>query len=593
MALAYTPPNLCIGTYTLQNDCTDKADNATLENYVAENIEIAGARINVFLLRGVHAQGKLMDLVGAGQPISSGTAAGSDVLNAFDISTSSWISAQGGADAFLGYDFGIKKNVYGTPAYAPSQNINHHITTMRIQQGSNAINRVLQARIENSDGTVSYSSIFSGVGNGEITILRQGFGPRVSSIRVVANSSNNFTVISDVDGVIGTVALGTQFSNQDIIFSINNGSIPFQIGDEFIISLEYDWKRVDVVNLPNSSNLETINIKPSNAAPLWRIKPILFAGGISDPWEVVKLELMDYQATRLDNIQDPIFMENRDRDYASTSIAIKCSYQPMDSIGDLSKFGFSMMDQFAFSCSFARMVELLGRPIVVGDIIEVEPEVQYDAELKPVKKFLEVTDCSWASEGYSPAWKPMLYRFMASQVLPSQETRDIFGTPEEQQYIIDDGSFFDNVGLQHQSTPLQITELIKSEVNDAVPETGSDGASTISSGMPMVPYPNDGSKLAGRGQTDQNDMYIEDGLPPNGEPYGEGYELPDVLTAHDGDYFRLNYAIELNIPARLFKYSALKMRWIYQETDTRGAYSSHKPSVRNALISMRSKALNE
>jgi len=62
MALAYTPPNLCIGTYTLQNDCTDKADNNTLENYIAENIEIAGAKINVFMLRGVHAQGKLMDL---------------------------------------------------------------------------------------------------------------------------------------------------------------------------------------------------------------------------------------------------------------------------------------------------------------------------------------------------------------------------------------------------------------------------------------------------------------------------------------------------------------------------------------------------
>jgi hypothetical protein len=592
MALAYTPPNLCIGTYTLQNDCTDKADNNTIENYIAENIEIAGAKINVFMLRGVHAQGKLMDLVGSGHPISSGTAAGSDIINAFDISASSWISAQGGASAFIGYDFGVKKTIYGTDAYAPAQPVYQHITTLRIQQSSNALNRVLQARIENSDGTLSHALSYSGVGNGRLSILQQGYRPRVSTISVVANSNNNFTIISNVEGVLGTVGLNQQFSNQDIIFSIIPDTIPFVIGDTFTLNFNYNWKRVDVINFPNTGNLETINIKPSHAAPLWRIMPTLFAGSNTDPWEVIKLELMDYQATRLDNIQDPIFMENRDRDYASTSIMIKCTYQPMDSIGDLGKFGFSLMDQYAFSCSFARMIELLGRPIVIGDIIEVEPEVQYDAELKPVKKFLEVTDCSWAAEGYSPAWKPMLYRFMASQVLPSQETRDLFGTPEEQQYIVDDGSFFDNMG-QHQLTPLQITETIKAEVANDVPETGSDGASTIASGMPMVPTPNDGSDLAGRGQTDQRDMYIEDGLPPNGEPYGEGYELPDILTVHDGDYFRLNYAIEVNIPPRLFKYSALKMRWIYQETDCRGAYSSHKPSVRNALISMRSKALNE
>lgn len=602
MAETYTPPKLCVGTFSLTSDCA-KLDSATQENQVAENIEIGGAIINVFPLRGIHSQGQLIDLIGSGHPLSGGSESGFSEANAFNISVDSWRSAQLGTDivvspSYLGYDFGTKKTWNNQEKYSPAARVVQHITTMRIQQGPLPQNRVIQARIERSDGSLSPSVSFTGVGNGQISALRPGVFPRASQIIVMANSANEFACYSSIDGFIKNISLRELFANNDTIFSIEQGSIPFQAGDTFTITLETVWLRVDVVNLPDTSNLETISIRQSVPSAMWRIVPLMFNGGTSDYWEVLKLEMMDYTSTSLDTIQDLLFLENRDRDYSNNSIAIKCSYQPMDVIGDLGKFGFSILDSYAFTCSFARMVELLGRPIVIGDIIEVSPEVQYDHNLKAVKKYLEVTDCGWAAEGFTPGWKPLLYRFQASQVKPSQENRDIFGTGNDAIYNIDDQNFFDQIS-QIETTPILISETTKADAKNDVPETGSDGGTTIASGMPMKPH--DTSTIRdhnrghgdGRGEYDGRDMYIEDALPPDGLPYGEGYTLPDMTSAQDGDYFRLNYPQESGIPSRLFKFSSLKYKWIYVETDMRKSMSSHKPSLRNALVSLNKRPLDK
>jgi hypothetical protein len=230
------------------------------------------------------------------------------------------------------------------------------------------------------------------------------------------------------------------------------------------------------------------------------------------------------------------------------------------------------------------MVELLGRPIVVGDVIEVTPELAYDQNLKPIKKFLEVIDASWAAEGFTPGWKPLIYRFTAVPLLPSQEHRDLFGTPDEQLYKVDDGTFFNNIG-QHQNAQLTVAEDAATVALDQVPEIGAD-PQEIASGAPLL---NNVNKLGER--TDQQDMYVQDAIPPDGLPYKEGYTFPDANTALDGDYFRQIYPPDTRIPARLYKFNAIKHRWIYQETDMRDSYSSHKPSIRSALVSLGSKSL--
>lgn len=582
----YVAPDLCVGNWTLSNECTKSSDDKTMQSYIAENLEIAGAPINVFKLRGVHEQGLLIDLAKDGFPLSSGTSAGSDVTNAFDISSSSWRSAQLGLavtnGAYLGYNFGTKKTSFGTEKYAAPARIVQHITTLKIQQGSLAVNRVLQARIERASGELIANTSYVGTGTGEIINLQPGYFSTEGTIIVSAISAIQFSVMSSIDGPLGNINIGQAYADKNVRFKILIGSVPFVVGDKFTIILSLDWKRADVVNFPNTANLETITLRTSAPASYWRIVPLLFNGTSSDSWEVVKLEMIDYQATSLDNIQDTLFLENRDRDYQTTSIMLKCAYQPFDAIGDLGKFGFSILDQYIFTCSFARMVQLLDRPIVIGDIIEITPEVQYDQHLNPVKKFLEVTDCGWAAEGYSPGWTPMMYRFQASQLLPSMENRDILKTPDQLLYATSDGSFFDDIGLQN--SPLLITETNEVLAKDAVPEDGSN-IQEIAGGMPEIVQGN----LTGR--FDQIGMYIEDGIPPDGLPYGEGYQLPPILNSQDGDYFRLNYPESSNIPTRLYKFSLLKNSWIYMETDLRKSMSSHKPALRNALQSLNKRSI--
>jgi hypothetical protein len=335
----------------------------------------------------------------------------------------------------------------------------------------------------------------------------------------------------------------------------------------FTAPIELDWYRVDVVNVPDVP-VALINIKQSSASRYWRIVPLSFAGvATNQPWIIDKLELFDYQATRLDNIQDTLFMENRDRDYANASIQLKVAYQPFDGMNDLSKFGFQVADVYTFTVSFATMVSKLGRPIVVGDVLELPPEMQYDHNLRPVRKFLEVNDVGWSAEGYTTGWKPILYRFTAQQLIPSQEHRDILGTVDTQKYVVDDGSFFAGIE-QIQSSPLTFAEANQAEAVKAVPEKG-ENVREVASGT---------NRFGQVGSYDGVGPYVEDGLPPDGAPYTEGFKLPDVAGQVDGAFYRLNYDPKTKISARLYKFSGMKNKWIYVETDRRNERSAHKPS---------------
>jgi hypothetical protein len=326
-----------------------------------------------------------------------------------------------------------------------------------------------------------------------------------------------------------------------------------------------------------------------------RVVPTLFTG--SGNWEVSAIDFLGSPVPNINVIQDLFFNENRDRDYQTSPVLLKCAYTPADSVSDLSRFGLNILDQYVFTCSYATMVSLLGRPIVVGDLIEVIPEMQWDQNLKPVRKFLEVSDCGWAATGFSPAYTPMVYRFTAQQALPSQETRDIFGTLDTQKYMVADPILENGIGAQLDVTPLTITEEISKMAANEVPETGSDDNRSIE--LVTTKQAGNPRNLNGQPPAASNpppnstaNLYIEDGLPPNGLPYQEGYALPPVPGPVDGTYFRLYYPSETSISPRLFRYSEIKMAWLYQETDRRGEYTSAKPSVQKILTSSTSVPLD-
>jgi hypothetical protein len=194
--------------------------------------------------------------------------------------------------------------------------------------------------------------------------------------------------------------------------------------------------------------------------------------------------------------------------------------------------------------------------------------MQYDHNLKPVHKFLEVTDTSWSSDGYTTAWRPITFKFQASQVIASQENRDILGTVDTQKYVVDDGTFFDGIE-QIQTGQLTATEAVNAEATLAMPEKGSN-VREVASGM--------SNGTGGPGSYDGRDLYIEDGLPPDGLAYTEGFKLPDVAGQTDGTYFRLNYDPKLGIASRLYRFNLVKNKWMYVETDRRAERNSMKPS---------------
>jgi hypothetical protein len=341
------------------------------------------------------------------------------------------------------------------------------------------------------------------------------------------------------------------------------------------------WFGVDVVTLPDTFNLELISFRQSAASRYWRIRPITFNGGTQDYWAVKQLTLTDLTATQLSNIQDELgFLENRDRSYSADSIQIKGYYDLQEYLTNLSRFGIDMSSTqtYVFKIAFSTAVKMIGRPIVIGDIFEVPSETQYSPTLKPIKKYLEVTDVGWATEGFTPGWKPTLLRVAAMPMLASQETMDIIGD------INPPSNLNDFLGIEQSAfNPEAFVSNIRASAaaNTQVPEGGEDTANIrVFTDEEIKSAASQGVDL-GKFNFNQRGVYVEDGLPPNGEPYTEGTSFP--THPKDGDYHRLTYEAKFNIPVRLHKYSVLKNRWIFVEEDRRSLLVNPKPQLQSLL----------
>lgn len=349
------------------------------------------------------------------------------------------------------------------------------------------------------------------------------------------------------------------------------------------------WHGVSIISLPDDHELNTIHIKTSAPARYWRIRPLKFNGGENDAWKVNRVQLIDYRSTDLKNIQDEYgFLESRDRDYSQESVQIKGSYDLIDHVTDLTRFGIQLSSQMIFSINFLACVRALGRPVIIGDIFELPSETQYGPDLKAVLKYVEVTDVTWANEGYTPGWQPTLLRVMAQPLIASQETLDIIGNfvPD-----VDDMGLFDpeddNLTLLTDDD-----NTIQSVSSTLVPESGEDSNSVrVFTEEELQKAKEQGINLQ-KLNYNQRGLYVEDGLPPNGLPYTEANDFPE--NPSDGDYHRLTYTqLKDPVPPRLYKYSELKQRWIYCETDRRFEYNGIKPKKKEILNKSTSKPLDK
>lgn len=339
------------------------------------------------------------------------------------------------------------------------------------------------------------------------------------------------------------------------------------------------WFGVALIDLPNNDQLNQISFKQSALSRYWRIRPISFTGSDTDFWEVQNLELIDWDETNLFQVQDEYgWIENRDRDYADKSITIKGFYDLYEKETDLSQFGFGTTGSlFYITCNFNDVVNRLGRPIVIGDILEVPSEAQYNPKLERVLKYLEVTDVSWSAEGYTPGWHPTMLRVIAEPMLAKQETMDIVG---DLAGAIDHSGLFELDQSKYSELAIQQHERARAKADQEVPLRGSDSTE-------FETFEDDDPRTQAYAEHDidirkigvkQTALYVEDALPKNGEPYTEGSEYPS--NPSDGDYHRLTYTgLADSIPPRLYRYSGKKGRWVFLESDKRFEYDPQKPSL--------------
>jgi hypothetical protein len=215
------------------------------------------------------------------------------------------------------------------------------------------------------------------------------------------------------------------------------------------------------------------------------------------------------------------------------------------------------------------MILILGRPVVVGDIVELPGEIQFDPNLKPVRKWLEVTDCGWSTEGYTVNWRPNLFRFYAQPILPAIEHKDILGVPGQVDEAQSDDTFLNSL-MNEQA--YKSTEAIVQASADLVPQDGEDPQDIRSGKALLLP---DGSY-------DGKDFYAQDAIPPDGAPYTFGDTLPAGNTITDGHYHRQTYttvAYSIRPPDRLLQWSGKTGRWKVIEVNTRTVPESHKKTI--------------
>ena len=348
------------------------------------------------------------------------------------------------------------------------------------------------------------------------------------------------------------------------------------------------WYGVAVVTFPDDDHLNTVTFKASVQERYWRIRPVVFNGGPNDYWVVQAIQLMDYNATAINNIEDPIFQENRNRDYAPETVPVKGYYDLVDAHSELTKYGIELPTQsYTIRLNFTACVQQLGRPFVIGDIIQLPSETQYSATLEPVYKYVEVTDVSWSTEGYTPGWVPNTLQVIAQPMLATQETQDIFGglVPTVDEMGLSD-KFDGNNPVYQDLAPF--TQAIKEAETVKVPERGREGQATVrqitDADIAKAQQLNVPVENLQRITLRSHDMYAEDAMPPNGAEFTEGPNFPTSPIPVDGDYHRLTYVgTAEGIPTRLYRWSGAKNRWIYLESDRRAEYKETRPLLQDFL----------
>jgi len=289
-----------------------------------------------------------------------------------------------------------------------------------------------------------------------------------------------------------------------------------------------------------------------------------------------------YDAVKETNIQDLLFLENRDRKYDTDVYTMRAIYNVADTDFNLSQFGlFLQNDTLFMTIHINSSVKTLGRKILSGDVIEfphLKDEYALNDYSVALKRYYVVEDVNRAAEGFSQTWYPHLYRVKLKQIYDGQEFSEILDLPagdEEGNTLRDVLSTFEtemniNNAIVQQAeadsakSGYDTSNLYTLQVdNTGVPELVTADINTLDVSQKNI--------LADRiNQTPAREGYkgylIGDNIAPNGEAFGSGITFP--TTSFSGDYFLRTDMF----PNRLFRYDG--SRWVKMEDGVRMTLSN-------------------
>ena len=147
------------------------------------------------------------------------------------------------------------------------------------------------------------------------------------------------------------------------------------------------------------------------------------SGGSASP------SLPVYNTSDPTQIQDLLFLENRDRKYDPDIYVMRGVYSLQDLDFNLSQFGLFLQNDTVFiTFHINDTIEKLGRKLISGDVIEL-PHLKDDHALNDfqfaLKRFYVIEEVNRAAEGFSVTWYPHLYRAKCKPLVDSQEFKEI------------------------------------------------------------------------------------------------------------------------------------------------------------------------
>jgi hypothetical protein len=315
-----------------------------------------------------------------------------------------------------------------------------------------------------------------------------------------------------------------------------------------------------------------------------------------------------YSSTNPTQIQDLLFLENRDRKYDPDIYQLRGVYSLQDMDFNLSQFGlFLQNDTIFITFHIKDTVEKMGRKIIAGDVIEL-PHLKDEYALNDLqfalKRFYVIEEVNRAAEGFSVTWYPHLYRAKCKPLVDSQEFKDILDEIQTDS----EGNPTDTTLRDIMSTyekEMQITQAVLEQAEADAPQSGYDTTRqymlkqneegsividlvTADDIVNLASQQTQATDAQGNLLFDNNGLPIYvgatastifqsieydgpltgdgDGIPPNGAPFTAGISYP--ITPSIGQFhLRTDF-----LPKRLFRFNG--KRWIKVEDVTRMTMSN-------------------